>query len=34
VQVRPLAQAEQSLRDLQAGRIVGRVVLETANGAG
>jgi D-arabinose 1-dehydrogenase-like Zn-dependent alcohol dehydrogenase len=30
VQVRPLAQAEASLRDLEAGRIVGRVVLDTA----
>jgi D-arabinose 1-dehydrogenase-like Zn-dependent alcohol dehydrogenase len=30
VQVRPLAQAEQSLRDLEAGRIIGRVVLNTA----
>ena len=28
VQVRPLAEAEQSLRDLEAGRITGRVVLE------
>jgi D-arabinose 1-dehydrogenase-like Zn-dependent alcohol dehydrogenase len=30
VEVRPLAQAEQALRDLEAGRIVGRVVLDTA----
>lgn len=30
VQVRPLAQAEGALRDLEAGRIVGRVVLDTA----
>ncbi len=30
VQVRPLAQAEAALRDLEAGRIIGRVVLDTA----
>ncbi len=29
VQVRPLAQAEQSLQDLQAGRVTGRIVLDT-----
>ena len=28
VQVRPLSQAEQSLRDLEAGRVTGRVVLD------
>ena len=28
VQVRPLAQAEQSLRDLEAGRVTGRIVLD------
>lgn len=28
VQVRPLAQAEQSLQDLQAGRVTGRIVLD------
>ncbi|MBN8491949.1 MAG: alcohol dehydrogenase catalytic domain-containing protein [Burkholderiales bacterium] len=33
VQVRPLAAAEDSLRDLEAGRIVGRVVLDTAEDA-
>jgi D-arabinose 1-dehydrogenase-like Zn-dependent alcohol dehydrogenase len=27
--VRQLAQAEESLRDLEAGRIVGRIVLDT-----
>lgn len=31
VQVRPLSQAEQSLQDLQAGRVVGRVVLDIQN---
>jgi len=30
VQVRPLADAEVALRDLEAGRIIGRVVLDTA----
>jgi propanol-preferring alcohol dehydrogenase len=30
VQVRPLAEAEGALRDLEAGRIIGRVVLDTA----
>jgi len=30
VQVRPLAQAEEALRDLEAGRVIGRVVLDTA----
>lgn len=30
VQVRPLAQAEESLRDLEAGKIIGRIVLNTA----
>ena len=30
VQVRPLAQAEAALRDLEAGKVVGRVVLDTA----
>ena len=30
VQVRPLAQAEEALRDLEAGRIIGRVVLDTS----
>jgi D-arabinose 1-dehydrogenase-like Zn-dependent alcohol dehydrogenase len=30
VQVRPLADAEAALRDLEAGRIIGRVVLDTA----
>jgi len=30
VQVRPLADAEAALRDLDAGRIIGRVVLDTA----
>ncbi len=30
VQVRPLAEAEAALRDLEAGRIIGRVVLDTA----
>ena len=29
VQIRPLAQAEQSLQDLQAGRVTGRIVLDT-----
>jgi D-arabinose 1-dehydrogenase-like Zn-dependent alcohol dehydrogenase len=33
VQVRSLDQAEASLRDLEAGRIVGRVVLDTAEAA-
>ena len=33
VQVRPLAAAEDSLRDLEAGRIVGRVVLDTTEAA-
>jgi alcohol dehydrogenase, propanol-preferring len=28
VQTRPLAQAEQSLQDLEAGRVIGRIVLE------
>ncbi len=28
VQIRPLAQAEQSLRDLEAGRVTGRIVLD------
>jgi propanol-preferring alcohol dehydrogenase len=30
VQVRPLAQAEAALRDLEAGKVIGRVVLDTA----
>lgn len=30
VEVRPLAQAEAALRDLEAGRIIGRVVLDTS----
>jgi D-arabinose 1-dehydrogenase-like Zn-dependent alcohol dehydrogenase len=30
VQVRPLAQAEAALRDLEAGAVIGRVVLDTA----
>ena len=30
VQVRPLAQAEQSLQDLEAGHVTGRIVLDTA----
>ncbi len=34
VQVRPLAEAEQSLRDLEAGRITGRVVLDAQTEAG
>lgn len=29
VQTRPLAQAEQSLQDLEAGRVIGRIVLDT-----
>ena len=29
VQIRPLAQAEQSLQDLEAGRVIGRIVLDT-----
>ena len=29
VLVRPLTQAEQSLRDLDAGRVSGRIVLDT-----
>ncbi len=33
VHVRPLAQAEQSLQDLQAGRITGRVVLDAMSEA-
>ncbi len=33
VHVRPLAQAEQSLQDLQAGRVTGRVVLDTQTDA-
>jgi D-arabinose 1-dehydrogenase-like Zn-dependent alcohol dehydrogenase len=33
VQVRPLAEAEAALRDLEAGRIIGRVVLDTAEAA-
>ena len=33
VQVRPLAQAEDALRDLEAGRVIGRVVLDTADAA-
>ena len=33
VEVRPLAQAESALRDLEAGRIVGRVVLDTSRPA-
>lgn len=33
VQVRPLAQAEQALRDLEAGRVIGRVVLDTSETA-
>ena len=33
VQVRPLAQAEDALRDLEAGRIIGRVVLDTSEPA-
>ena len=28
VQIRPLAQAEQSLQDLEAGRVIGRIVLD------
>lgn len=31
VQVRPMAQAEQSLRDLQAGRAAGRIVLDAVS---
>jgi D-arabinose 1-dehydrogenase-like Zn-dependent alcohol dehydrogenase len=31
VQVRPLADAEAALRDLEAGRVIGRVVLDTAD---
>lgn len=34
VQVRPLAQAEQSLQDLEAGRVTGRIVLDTLAPAG
>ena len=34
VQVRPLAQAEDALRDLEAGRVVGRMVLDTAGADG
>jgi len=30
VQVRPLAQAEAALRDLEAGKVIGRVVLDTS----
>ena len=30
VQVRPLAEAEAALRDLEAGKVVGRIVLDTA----
>ena len=33
VQVRPLAQAEQALRDLEAGKVIGRVVLDTSEAA-
>jgi propanol-preferring alcohol dehydrogenase len=33
VQVRPLAQAEEALRDLEAGKVIGRVVLDTAGAA-
>lgn len=33
VQVRPLAQAESALRDLEAGKVIGRVVLDTAEAA-
>jgi D-arabinose 1-dehydrogenase-like Zn-dependent alcohol dehydrogenase len=33
VQVRPLAEAEAALRDLEAGKIIGRVVLDTAETA-
>jgi len=32
VQVRPLAQAEQSLADLEAGRVTGRIVLDALSG--
>jgi len=34
VQVRPLDQAENALRDLEAGRVIGRVVLDMAGAAG
>jgi len=33
VQVRPLAEAEAALRDLEAGKVIGRMVLDTADAA-
>jgi D-arabinose 1-dehydrogenase-like Zn-dependent alcohol dehydrogenase len=33
VHVRPLAEAEAALRDLEAGKVIGRVVLDTADAA-